>query len=72
MAVTARMAAARPGKIHGSPVERAALLNELYASLRRRIDIFTALPFASLDRIAMKARLDEIGSGNSALTSGSR
>ena len=32
--------------------------NELYASLRRRIEIFVALPFASLDRLAMKARLD--------------
>ena len=45
----------------GSAVERATLLNELYASLRRRIEIFTSLPFASLDRMALKARLDEIG-----------
>jgi len=42
------------------------MLNELYASLRRRIEIFTSLPFASLDRMAMKARLDEIGGGISA------
>jgi protein-tyrosine-phosphatase/DNA-binding transcriptional ArsR family regulator len=52
-----------PAKFKGSPTERAILLNELYASLRRRIDIFTALPFASLDRMAIKARLDEIGGG---------
>ena len=29
-----------------SHIERAALLNELYASLRRRIEIFAALSFA--------------------------
>jgi arsenate reductase len=39
------------------------MLNELYGSLRRRIEIFTSLPFASLERMAMKARLDEIGGG---------
>jgi ArsR family transcriptional regulator, arsenate/arsenite/antimonite-responsive transcriptional repressor / arsenate reductase (thioredoxin) len=39
------------------------LLNEVYGGLRRRIEIFTALPFASLDRMAMRARLDEIGGG---------
>ena len=37
------------------------LLNELYAMIRRRIEIFTSLPFRSLDRMALKVRLDEIG-----------
>ena len=37
------------------------MLNELYAMIRRRIEIFTSLPFASLDKMALKARLDEIG-----------
>jgi protein-tyrosine-phosphatase/DNA-binding transcriptional ArsR family regulator len=50
-----------PAKFHGSPAECATLLKEVYASLWRRIMIFIALPFASLDRMAMKARLDEIG-----------
>jgi arsenate reductase len=45
----------------GSPSEKTTLLNELYAMIRRRIEIFTSLPFASLDRMALKARLDEIG-----------
>lgn len=52
-----------PAKFHGSALERSAMLNELYASLRRRLEIFTALPFAALDRMAMKTRLDEIGGG---------
>jgi DNA-binding transcriptional ArsR family regulator len=50
-----------PVDFKGSPTERVTLLNELYAMIRRRIEIFTSLPFATLDRMAMKARLDEIG-----------
>jgi protein-tyrosine-phosphatase len=52
-----------PVKFSGGAVERATMLNELYASLRRRIEIFAALPFASLDRLAIKARLDELSGG---------
>lgn len=50
-----------PAKFFGSPAERATLLNELYGMIRRRLEIFISLPFATLDRMAMKARLDEIG-----------
>lgn len=50
-----------PAQFRGSATERTTLLNELYAMIRRRIEIFTSLPFQSLDRIALKARLDEIG-----------
>jgi ArsR family transcriptional regulator, arsenate/arsenite/antimonite-responsive transcriptional repressor / arsenate reductase (thioredoxin) len=50
-----------PTDFRGSPTERATLLNELYAMIRRRIEIFTSLPFATLDKMALKARLDEIG-----------
>lgn len=50
-----------PAKFFGSPIERATLLNELYGMIRRRLEIFISLPFATLDRMAMKARLDEIG-----------
>jgi protein-tyrosine-phosphatase len=50
-----------PADFSGSPTERVTLLNELYAMVRRRLEIFTSLPFASLDRMALKKRLDEIG-----------
>ena len=50
-----------PAKFTGSIAEKSTLLNELYAMIRRRIEIFTSLPFASLDRMAHKTRLDEIG-----------
>ena len=49
-----------PSKFSGSLAERATLLNEVYAGLRRRLEAFTALPIASLDRMALKARLDEL------------
>jgi arsenate reductase len=48
------------------------MLNMLYASLRRRIGIFTALPFASLDRMAIKARLDQIADGGIPALAGGR
>jgi protein-tyrosine-phosphatase/DNA-binding transcriptional ArsR family regulator len=53
-----------PAKFMGSTAEKTTLLNELYAMIRRRIEIFTSLKFASLDRMALKARLDEIGDTN--------
>jgi len=52
-----------PAKFTGSKVERSALLNELYGGLNRRIRIFINLPFAKLERMALKIRLDEIGIG---------
>jgi len=52
-----------PAKFTGNAVERSLLVNELYASLTRRLEIFATLPFASLDRMAIRGRLDEIGRG---------
>jgi ArsR family transcriptional regulator, arsenate/arsenite/antimonite-responsive transcriptional repressor / arsenate reductase (thioredoxin) len=59
--VTAAWPLPDPADFRGSPVERTTLLNELYAMARRRIEIFTSLPFDKLDRMALKKRLDEIG-----------
>jgi protein-tyrosine-phosphatase/DNA-binding transcriptional ArsR family regulator len=59
--VTAAWPLPDPADFKGSPTERVTLLNELYAMVRRRLEIFTSLPFASLDRMALKKRLDEIG-----------
>jgi arsenate reductase len=58
--VTAAWPLPDPAKFAGSEVERASLLNELYAALHRRLSIFTSLPFGTLDRMALKARLDEL------------
>jgi arsenate reductase len=50
-----------PAKFSGSAVERTALLNQLYGMIRRRLEAFTSLPFGTLERMALKARLDELG-----------
>ena len=60
-AVTASWSLPDPAKFTGSEAERTAMLNELYAGLYRRIMIFINLPFEKLDRMALKARLQEIG-----------
>ena len=58
--VTAAWPLPDPAKFSGTATERATLLNELYAALHRRLSIFTNLPFDALDRMALKARLDEL------------
>ena len=60
-AVTASWPLPDPADFTGSAAEQGILLNELYASLKRRIGIFVSLPFSSLDRLAVRARLDELG-----------
>lgn len=59
-AVSAAWPLPDPAKFSGNAAERATLLNELYAGLRRRLEAFAALPFAALDRMALKVRLDEL------------
>ena len=63
VAITGAWPLPDPAKFGGSSIERSTMLNELYASLHRRLSIFTALPFATLDRMAMKTRLDALGGG---------
>ncbi len=65
-AVSASWSLPDPAKFSGSAAERATMFNELYASLRRRIEIFASLPLASLDRRMLKVRLGEIGGGRTA------
>jgi arsenate reductase len=59
--VTAAWPLPDPAAFKGSPTERVTLLNELYGMIRRRLEVFTSLPFDKLDRMALKKRLDEIG-----------
>jgi arsenate reductase len=56
-----------PAKFSGSLAERSTLLNEVYAGLCRRLEAFTSLPIASLDRMALKARVDELADPHAAL-----
>jgi arsenate reductase len=50
-----------PAAASGDEVAVARAFREAYAALERRISAFAALPFKSLDRMALKNRLDEIG-----------
>lgn len=51
-----------PAQFVGRDVERQVFLHELYGALLRRISVFTSLPFASLNRMALTTRLQDIGS----------
>ena len=59
-----------PAKFSGSAAERATLLNELYAGLRRRLESFAALPLASLERLALEARIGELADPHRRWTQG--
>lgn len=59
--VTAAWPFPDPQKFKGSEIERTTNLNALYGMIRRRLEIFVNLPYASLDQMALKKRLDELG-----------
>lgn len=50
-----------PAKAEGSEAEIGAVFAEVYRQLHTRIGIFVNLPIASLDRLAIKRRLDKLG-----------
>jgi len=50
-----------PGEAGGSEAEIALAFAEAYRQLNSRITLFCALPMASLDRLSLQKRLDEIG-----------
>ena len=59
--ITAAWPLPDPAQFKGSPAERATMINELYGMIRRRLEIFVNLPHASLDRMALRKRLTELG-----------
>jgi protein-tyrosine-phosphatase/DNA-binding transcriptional ArsR family regulator len=59
--ITAAWPLPDPAKFKGTPAEHATMINELYGMIRRRLEIFVSLPHASLDRMSLKKRLDELG-----------
>lgn len=50
-----------PAAVSGNEVERRLAFAEAYRMLSNRISIFVNLPIASLDRLTLKRRLEEIG-----------
>ena len=59
--VTAHWGFPDPAAAQGTEVERRAFFYEVFRQMRRRVELFTSLPVASLDRLALKQRLDAIG-----------
>ncbi|WP_127902217.1 metalloregulator ArsR/SmtB family transcription factor [Solirhodobacter olei] len=59
--MTAHWGMPDPVKAEGSPSEKGLAFARAYAELNRRIAAFVALPLASLQRIALQHRLDDLG-----------
>ena len=49
-----------PVKATGTDAEKALVFAQTYGALRRRLAIFVELPFETLDRMALQARVDRI------------
>ena len=49
-----------PSGAQGTDAEKAAFTADVYRRIERRIQTFVNLPFASLDRLALKQRLDDM------------
>jgi arsenate reductase len=59
--LTARWGVPDPAGVQGSPQEIERTFREAFTILERRIGLFLCLPLASLDRLALKKEVDEIG-----------
>jgi len=59
--MTAHWGVPDPAAATGTEAERRLAFAEAYKMLSARISIFISLPVASLDRLTLQARLDEIG-----------
>lgn len=59
--MTAHWGVADPAAFEGPADKQRWLFRRAYLELARRIELFTNLPVESLDRLSLKARLDEIG-----------
>lgn len=59
--MTAHWGVPDPAKAEGSEAVRRAAFAETYRILRSRISIFVNLPLGSLDRLALRRRIEEIG-----------
>jgi protein-tyrosine-phosphatase len=59
--MTAHWGIPDPASAVGSEVERRLAFADAYRMLNNRISVFVSLPIASLDRLSLQKRLDEIG-----------
>ncbi len=64
--MTAHWGVPDPAAASGSSAEIALAFRDAYRMLERRIEIFTALPLAKIDKLSLRAKLREIGQIDSA------
>ena len=67
--MTAHWGIEDPAAVEGSDIEKQRAFNEAFRYLRNRIAAFTSLPLQSIGKLALSARLTEIG-GMEGSTSG--
>ncbi len=68
--MTAHWGVADPAEAQGTDLERLQAFRTAFKELENRIEIFVNLPLASLDRLKLQRRLDEIGRGRAAGSTG--
>jgi arsenate reductase (thioredoxin) len=59
--VTAHWGIPDPAAVKGTPVEIARAFHDAFMVLDHRIGLFLSLPFAALDQVAIKRRVENIG-----------
>ena len=59
--MTAHWGVPDPAAVQGNAAEIARAFRTAFVTLDRRIGLFLSLPHASLDRLALKKKVDEIG-----------
>jgi arsenate reductase (thioredoxin) len=59
--MSAHWGVADPAAVEGSEAVKRAAFADTYRMMTNRISIFTSLPLASIDRLSLQKRLDEIG-----------
>ena len=67
--MTAHWGMPDPAAVEGSPSTVALAFADTWRMLANRLALFTALPIESLDRLAIKRRLDDIGASTPATAS---
>jgi len=53
-----------PAAVEGTEAEKRLAFDDAYRMLQNRIAIFVSLPIASLDRMSLQRRIEEIGEGS--------
>ncbi len=59
--MSAHWGVADPAAVKGTDDQKRLAFRDTASVLRKRIELFTALPAASLDRMSLKSKLDDIG-----------